>query len=50
MEVVQFLPEHWDQLETKVIQVDWEIYKDALGPPEESDDEGDGEWKKELDA
>jgi hypothetical protein len=27
----------------------WGIYENVLGPPEESDDEGHGEWKEELD-
>jgi hypothetical protein len=49
VDVVQFLGEAWDQLEIKVIQVGWWIYEDGLGPPEESDDEGHGEWNEELD-
>jgi hypothetical protein len=49
VDAVQFLQEAWDQLEIRVIQVGWRNYEDALGPPEESDDEGDGEWKDELD-
>jgi hypothetical protein len=32
-----------------VIQLGWGIYEDALGPPEESDGEGGGEWKEGLD-
>jgi hypothetical protein len=43
---VCFLREAWDQVEAKVIQVGWGIYEDTLGPPEESDEESDGEWKE----
>jgi hypothetical protein len=43
---VQLLREAWDQLETKGTQEGWGIYKDRLGPPEESDNES--EYKEEL--
>jgi hypothetical protein len=49
VDTVQFLREAWDQRKTKVIQMGRGLYEDELGPPEESDDKGDGEWKKELD-
>jgi hypothetical protein len=47
VDAVQFLREAWNQLETKVIPVGWEIYEDALGLLEELI--GDGKWKEELD-
>jgi hypothetical protein len=48
-DTIQFLQVAWNELEIKVIQVGWGISEDALGPPEVSDGESDGELKGELD-